>query len=168
MTLPSINDVLKKWCNFRPLPQVHNHLNLGYFSPHCAKRTYEFQYKINPISSTFFTSFKLLDTRTSGGVLWIRLRPLIHPSATPKISELACHFFFCFLALNWEKWASSLLSRQVGKVQNVPQNLIHDRDLINLYIISLLEYEITNSLQRFCKNHISRKNLVLDLWSQNL
>ena len=167
MTVPSINDVRKKWSIFRLLPQVHNHLNLGYFSPHCAKRTYEFQYKINPISSTFFTSFNLLDTRTSGGVLWIWLRPFIHPSATQDF-RIGLSFFFCFLALKWEKWALSLLSRPVGKAQNVPQNLIHDRDLINLYIISLLEYEITNSLQRFCKNHISRKNLVLDLWSQNL
>ena len=99
----------------------------------------------------------------------MNLAPSVYPSLrNPRFQNWLIIFFFCFLALKWEKWASSLLSRPVGKAQNVPQNLIHDRDLINLYIISLLEYEITNSLQRFCKNHISRKNLVLDLWSQNL
>ena len=110
MTVPSINDVRKKWSIFRLLPQVHNHLNLGYFSPHCAKRTYEFQYKIKPISSTFFTSFKLLDTRTSGCVLWIWLRPFIHPSATQDF-RIGLSFFFLFFGLK---------VREVGFVASVP------------------------------------------------
>ena len=132
------------------------------FSPLCKKDIWSNPFPPHFLLASNFWTPAQADVSYEFGSVRLSIPP------QPKISELACHFFFCFLALKWEKWALSLLSRPVGKAQNVPQNLIHDRDLINLYIISLLEYEITNSLQRFCKNHISRKNLVLDLWSQNL
>ena len=35
-------------------------------------------------------------------------------------------------------------------------------------MVSLLEHENTNSLLTFCKNHMSKKNLVFGLWSKNL
>ena len=43
-----------------------------------------------------------------------------------------------------------------------------DKNIIHSYIPFLLEYEITNSLLTFSRNHRSGKKLVLDLWSKNL
>ena len=34
--------------------------------------------------------------------------------------------------------------------------------------IFLLEYESTNGFVTFCRNYVSKKNLVLELWSKNL
>ena len=45
---------------------------------------------------------------------------------------------------------------------------VFDQNLVHLYVFFLLEYENANGFVTFCKNHVSKKNLVLDLWSKNL
>ena len=53
---------------------------------------------------------------------------------------------------------------------NWPKNEVlgFDKNLIYLYVVYLLEYKITNSLQTFCKNHMSGKILALNLCNQNI
>ena len=43
-----------------------------------------------------------------------------------------------------------------------------DKNLIHPYVLFLIEYESTNDLITLYKNHISSKNLVLELWSKNV
>lgn len=43
-----------------------------------------------------------------------------------------------------------------------------EENLLHLYVLFLLEYGNTNGFLAFCKNEMSGKNVVLELWSKNL
>ena len=116
-------------------------------------------------------------------MIWFSLfvRLSVHPyqKKKRKIWEILPQFCLIFcMKLDVpmvRNWLSQFLWKGHEKPKKSPKWYFcgFDVTLIHSYVLFLFEYEITNVLLTFCpltfcKSHISGKNLVLDLWSENL
>ena len=109
----------------------------------------------------------------------MKLALYVRPFATQDLIIGLC-FFLIFLHEfrdSWsEGWRSSIFEKKqqwvksAQKVSKMAQKLGSwdiDKNKIYSYLCILVEYESTNNLQTFCRNHMSRENLISEL-SKNL
>ena len=125
--------------------------------------SHDFYLKLLLNLSLAIAHFCLLGTRTSRSVPWTWL------------CSLDCHqnwfFFSDFLRevrdSQSKKSGSAQFLKSVPKMTQKCGFWGFDKNLVYSVVLLWLEYEITNGLLGFCKNHMSRKNLVLELWFKN-
>ena len=132
------------------------------------------------LDNVFSSSWKykirasLLDTCTSASVVWIWLL-FVRTFVCSYVHNARFHnFFFSFFSF----FCTRLESHKVRKVtksdfrKKVPSKRMGSlgfwKKCIPFICTFILEYESTTGLQAFCKNRISEKTLILELWYKSL